>query len=65
MIKIKRVTRRVLGIHIYGDEEIRLWKRWGDRYDRLMDISGNQSSSSSSSNITMEVTPFSNALAAI
>jgi hypothetical protein len=62
--KDKRVTRRVLGIHIYGDEEIRLWKRWGDRYDRLMDISGNQSSSSSS-NITMEITPFSNALAAI
>jgi hypothetical protein len=61
--KDKRTTRRVLGIHIYGDEEIRLWKRWGDPYDRLMDISGNQSSSSS--NITMEVTPFSNALAVI
>jgi hypothetical protein len=63
--KNKRATKRVLGIHIYGDEEIRLWKRWGDRYDRLMDISGSQSSSSSSSNITMEVTPFSNALAVI
>jgi hypothetical protein len=59
--KNKRATKRVLGIHIYGDEEIRLWKRWGDRYDRLMDISGSQSSS----NITMEVTPFSNALAVI
>jgi hypothetical protein len=64
--KNKRATKRVLGIHIYGDEKIRLWKRWGDRCDRLMDIGGSQSSSSSSSsNITMEVTPFSNALAVI
>jgi hypothetical protein len=55
--KNKKVTRRVLGVHIYGDEEIRLWKRWGDHYDRLMDISGNQSSSNSS-NITMELTHF-------
>jgi hypothetical protein len=62
--KNKKLTRRVLGVRIYGDEKIRLWKRWGDRYDRLMDISGGQSSSSSS-NITMEVTPFSNALAVI
>jgi hypothetical protein len=47
------------GIHIYGDEKIKLWKRWGDGYDRLMDMSGNKS------NITMEVTPFSNSVAII
>ena len=47
-------------IHIFGDDKIRHWKRWGDPYDRLMDINGNQSS-----NIIMEVTPFSNALAII
>jgi hypothetical protein len=52
-------SRKVLGIHIYGDEKIKLWKRWGDGYDRLMDMSGNKS------NITMEVTPFSNSVAII
>ena len=44
--------RKVLAIHIYGDEKIRLWKRWGDGYDGLYDISGNRS------NIHMEVSPF-------
>ena len=45
-------NRKVLAIHIYGDEEIRLWKRWGDGYDGLYDISGNRS------NIHMEISPF-------
>jgi hypothetical protein len=54
------LRRKVLGIHVFGDEKISLWKRWGDSYDRLMDMNGNQSS-----NITMEVTPFSNSLAII
>jgi hypothetical protein len=52
-------SRKVLGIHIYGHEKIKLWKRWGDGYDRIMDMSGNKS------NITMEVTPFSNSVAII
>ena len=54
----KRRRRNVLGIHVFGDEKIRLWKRWGDPYDTLMDMNGNRSD-----NITMEVTPFSNAVA--
>jgi hypothetical protein len=45
-------NRKVLAIHIYGDEEIRLWKRWGDGYDGLYDISGNRS------DMQMEVSPF-------
>ena len=48
---------KVLGIHIYVDESIKLWKRWGDGYDNLMDLNGNKS------NIMMEVTPFSNTVA--
>ena len=52
--------RKALGIHIDGDEKIRLWKRWGDPYDRLMNVNGEQGS-----NIIMEVTPFSNAVAVI
>jgi hypothetical protein len=52
-------SRKILGIHVYGDEKIKLWKRWGDGYDRLMDMSGNKS------NTTMEVTPFSNSVAII
>ena len=50
-------NRKVLGIHVYGDEKIRLWKRWGDDYDRLYDISGNRS------NTRMEVSPFLNSVA--
>ncbi|PWU82380.1 MAG: hypothetical protein DLM72_02165 [Candidatus Nitrosopolaris wilkensis] len=45
-------NRKVLGIHVYGDEKVRLSKRWGDDYDRLYDISGN------GSNTRMEVSPF-------
>jgi hypothetical protein len=52
--------RKALGIHIDGDEKIRLWKRWGDPYDRLMNVNGEQGS-----NIIMEITPFSNAVAVI
>jgi hypothetical protein len=55
---VLRKRRNVLGIHVFGDEKIRLWKRWGDPYDTLMDMNGNRSD-----NITMEITPFSNAVA--
>jgi hypothetical protein len=56
LINLERFGK-VLGIHIYGDESIKLWKRWGDGYDTLMDLKGNKS------NIMMEVTPFSNSVA--
>lgn len=46
--------RKVLGIHIEGDEKIQLWKRWGDPYDRPMIINGEQDK-----NTIMEITPFS------
>jgi hypothetical protein len=46
--------KKVLAIHIYGDENIRLWKRWGDGYGTLYDINGNKS------NVYMEVSPFFN-----
>lgn len=52
--------RKVLGIHIEGDEKIQLWKRWGDPYNRPMIINGEQDK-----NTIMEITPFSNALATI
>jgi hypothetical protein len=52
-------NKKVLAIHIYGDEKIRLWKRWGDAYDTLYDINGNKSS------IYMEVSPFLNSVAII
>jgi hypothetical protein len=55
---VLRKRRNVLGIHVFGDEKIRLWKRWGDPYDTLMDMNGNRSDK-----ITMEITPFSNAVA--
>lgn len=55
---LRKKRRNVLGIHVFGDEKIRLWKRWGDPYDTLMDMNGNRSD-----NITMEITPFSNAVA--
>jgi hypothetical protein len=58
VLRKRRRRRNVLGIHVFGDEKIRLWKRWGDPYDTLMDMNGNRSD-----NITMEVTPFSNAVA--
>ena len=52
--------RKVLGIHIEGDEKIQLRKRWGDPYDRPKTINGEQDK-----NIIMEITPFSNSLATI
>jgi hypothetical protein len=52
-------NKKVLAIHIYGDEKIRLWKRWGDGYDALYDINGNKSS------VYMEVNPFFNSVAII
>jgi hypothetical protein len=52
-------NKKVLGVHVYGDEKIRLWKRWGDGYNTLYDINGNRSS------IYMEVTPFFNSVAVI
>ncbi|MFZ0514558.1 MAG: hypothetical protein WAM14_23340 [Candidatus Nitrosopolaris sp.] len=52
-------NKKVLAIHIYGDEKIRLWKRWGDGYDALYDINGNRSG------IYMEVSPFFNSVAII
>jgi hypothetical protein len=52
-------NKKVLAIHIYGDEKIRLWKRWGDGYSTLYDINGNKSS------IYMEVSPFFNSVAII
>lgn len=45
--------RKVLGIHIEGDEKIQLWKRWGDPYDRPMIIKSEQDK-----NILLEITPF-------
>jgi hypothetical protein len=35
--------KEVLGIHMYGDDKIELWKRCGDHYETLMDINGNKS----------------------
>jgi hypothetical protein len=52
-------NKKVLAIHIYGDEKIRLWKRWGDGYGTLYDIKGNRGS------IHMEVSPFFNSVAII
>lgn len=52
--------RKVLGVHIYGDQEIKLWKKWGDPYDRLVKIDN-----SSGANINMEITPYSDSVAII
>ena len=52
-------NKKVLAAHIYGDEEIRLWKRWGDGYGTLYDIKGNKSS------VYMEVSPSSNSVEVI
>jgi hypothetical protein len=51
-------NRKVLAIHVHGDEKIRLWKRWGDGYHGL-DITGNRS------NMHMEVSPFFDSVAII
>jgi hypothetical protein len=52
-------NKKVLAIHIYGDEKIRLWKRWGDGYDVLYDINGNRSG------IYMEASPLFNSVAIV
>ena len=52
-------NKRVLAVHVYGDEKIRLWKKWGDGYNTLYDINGNRSS------VYMEVSPFFNSVAVI
>jgi hypothetical protein len=52
-------NKKVLAIHIYGDEKIRLWKRWGDGYDALYDITGNRSG------IYMEASSFFNSVAIV
>jgi len=36
-------NKKGLAIHISGDENIRLWKKWGDGYCTLYDINGNRS----------------------
>jgi hypothetical protein len=51
--------RKVIGIHIYSNENIRLWKRWGDGYQRAMNMNGNQS------RIIMKTIPFLNSMAII
>jgi hypothetical protein len=59
LINLEDENKKVLAIHIYGDEKIRLWKRWGDGYGTLYDINGNKSST------YMEVSPFFNSVAII
>ena len=59
LMNLEDGNKKVLAIHIYGDEKIRLWKRWGDGYNSLYDINGNKSST------YMEVSPFFNSVAII
>ena len=59
LMNLEDDNKKVLGVHVYGDEKIRLWKRWGDGYNTLYDINGNRSS------IYMEVSPFFNSVAVI
>ena len=59
LMNLEHGNKKVLAVHVYGDEEIRLWKRWGDGYNMLYDINGNRSS------IYMEVSPFFNSVAVI
>src|SRR5215212_2924876 len=59
LMKLEHGNKKVLAAHVYGDEEIRLWKRWGDGYNALYNINGNRSS------IYMEVSPFINSVAVI
>ena len=40
LMNLEDGNKKVLAIHIYGDEKIRLWKRWGDGYGTLYDING-------------------------
>ncbi|HJT46844.1 MAG TPA: hypothetical protein VJ729_01590 [Nitrososphaeraceae archaeon] len=59
LMNLEDENKKVLAVHIYGDEKIRLWKRWGDGYNILHNINGNRSS------IYMEVSPFFNPVAVI
>jgi hypothetical protein len=59
LMNLEDENKKVLAVHVYGDEKIRLWKRWGDGYSTLYDIKGNRSST------YMEVSPFFNSVAII
>ena len=59
LMSLEHGNKKVLAVHVYGDEKIRLWKRWGDGYGTLYDIKGNRSST------YMEVSPFFNSVAII
>lgn len=59
LMNLEHGNKKVLAVHVYGDEKIRLWKKWGDGYNTLYDINGNGSS------IYMEVSPFFNSVAVI
>jgi hypothetical protein len=59
LMNLEDENKKVLAVHVYGDEKIRLWKRWGDGYGTLYDIRGNRSST------YMEVSPFFNSVAII
>ena len=59
LMNLEHGNKKVLAVHVYGDEKIRLWKRWGDGYGTLYDIKGNRSST------YMEVSPFFNSVAII
>ena len=52
-------NKKVLAIHIYGDEKIGLWKRWGDGYNTLYGINRNRSGT------YMEASLFFNSVAII
>ena len=59
LMNLEHENKKVLAVHVYGDEKIRLWKKWGDGYNTLYDINGNRRS------IYMEVSPFFNSVAVI
>lgn len=44
---------KVMGVHVYGHDKIRLWKRWGDSYSDLRNISDG-----TGSDVKMDLTPF-------
>jgi hypothetical protein len=51
---------KVLGIHVHGHEKIRLWKRWGDPYSELRNMSDG-----SESDVKMDLTPFAHSVAIV
>ena len=59
LMNLEDGNKKVLAVHVYGDEKKRLWKRWGVGYSTLYDINGNRSS------IYMEVSPFFNSVSII